>query len=51
MLLAAFLVFGGPTYLMYVLQQVITLYSLVLLLGITSFIAGLLLFMRLMKEK
>lgn len=51
MLLAAFLVFGGPTYLMYVLQQVITSYSLVLLLGITSFIAGLLLFMRLIKEK
>jgi len=51
MLLAAFLVFGGPTYLIYVLQQVITLYPLVLLLGIVSFIAGLLLFTRLIKEK
>jgi uncharacterized membrane protein YagU involved in acid resistance len=51
MLLAAFLVFGGPTYLIYVLQQVITLYPLVLLLGIASFIAGLLLFTRLIKEK
>lgn len=51
MLLAAFLVFGGPTYLIYVLQQVITLYPLVLLLGIASFIAGLLLFTRVIKEK
>ena len=51
MLLAAFLVFGGPTYLMYVLQQVITLYPLVLLLGIASFIVGLFLFTRLIKEK
>jgi polyferredoxin len=51
MLLAAFLVFGGPTYLIYVLQQVITLYPFVLLLGIASLMAGLLLFARLIKEK
>jgi FtsH-binding integral membrane protein len=51
MLLAAFLVFGGPTYLVYVLQQVITLYPFVLLLGIASLMAGLLLFARLIKEK
>jgi len=51
MLLAAFLVFGGPTYLIYVLQQVIAVYPLVLFLGIASFIAGLLLFARLIKEK
>ncbi len=51
MLLAAFLVFGGPTYLMYALQQVIALYPLVLLLGVASFIVGLLLFTRLIKEK
>ena len=51
MLLAAFLAFGGPTYLMYALQRAITLYPLVLLIGIASFIAGLLLFTRLIKEK
>jgi hypothetical protein len=51
MLLAAFLVFVGPTYLIYVLQRVITLYPLVILLGIASFIVGLLLFTRLIKEK
>lgn len=51
MLLAAFLVFGGPTYLMYAFQQVIASYPLVILLGIASFIAGLLLFTRLIKEK
>jgi len=51
MLLAAFLVFVGPTYLMYALQQVVSLYPLIVLIGITSFIAGLLLFTRLIKEK
>ncbi len=51
MLLAAFLVFVGPTYLMYALQQVIALYPLVLFLGVASFIVGLLLFTRLIKEK
>lgn len=51
MLLAAFLVFVGPTYLMYAIQGVIASYPLVLLLGIASFIVGLLLFTRLIKEK
>ncbi|RLI41822.1 hypothetical protein DRO69_11135 [Candidatus Bathyarchaeota archaeon] len=51
MLLAAFLVFGGPTYLMYILKEVITSYSLVVFLGLASFIVGLVLFMRLIKEK
>jgi len=51
MLLAAFLVFGGPTYLIYGLQEVIAFYPLVVLLGITSFIVGLVLFTRLIKEK
>jgi len=51
MLLAAFLVFGGPTYLMYAFQEVIAFYPLVVLLGIASFIVGLVLFTRLIKEK
>jgi len=51
MLLAAFLVFVGPTYLMYAFQEVIAFYPLVVLLGIASFIVGLVLFTRLIKEK
>lgn len=51
MLLAAFLVFGGPTYLMYILKEVITPYSIVLFLGLASLIIGLVLFTRLIKEK
>ena len=51
MLLAAFLVFVGPSYLMYAFQEVIAFYPLVVLLGIASFIVGLLLFTRLIKEK
>lgn len=50
-LLAAFLVFVGPTYLLYALQQVAVPYSLLALLGLASFIVGLFLFMRLMKGK
>lgn len=48
---AAFLVFGGPTYLVYVLQRVDVPYPFLALLGLASFIVGLFLFMRLMKEK
>jgi len=51
MVLAAFLVFGGPTYLMYALQGVVSPYPLVVLIGIASFIVGLVLFTRLIKEK
>jgi len=49
--LAAFLVFGGPTYLLYALQQVPVPYPFLALLGLASFIAGLFLFTRLMKGK
>jgi uncharacterized membrane protein YagU involved in acid resistance len=51
MVLAAFLVFVGPTYLIYALQRVVSPYPLVALLGIASFIVGLVLFTRLIKEK
>jgi hypothetical protein len=51
MLFAAFLVFGGPTYLMYILRGVIASYSLVLFLGLAFFVVGLVLFTRLIKEK
>jgi len=49
--LAAFLVFGGPTYVLYVLQAVDVPYTLLTLLGLASFVVGLFLFMRLMKGK
>ena len=50
-LLAAFLVFVGPTYLLYALQQVAVPYPLLALLSLACFIVGLFLFMRLMKGK
>lgn len=49
MVLAAFLVFGGPTYLLYALQQVAVPYPFLALFGLASFVVGLLLFTRLMK--
>lgn len=49
--LAALLVFGGPTYLLYVLQRLPIPYPLVALLGLVSFVVGLFLFVRLMEEK
>lgn len=51
MVLAAFLVFVGPTYMLYVLQQVAVPYSLLTLLGLASIVVGLFLFTRLIKEK
>jgi len=51
MVLAAFLVFGGPTYLLYVLQRVAVPHSLLTLLGLASIVVGLFLFTRLIKEK
>jgi lipopolysaccharide export LptBFGC system permease protein LptF len=51
MVLAAFLVFGGPTYLLYALQQVTIPYPFLALFGLASFVVGLFLFMRLMKGK
>jgi len=51
MVLAAFLVFGGPTYLLYVLQGVAVPYPFVAFFGLACFVVGLLLFMRLLKGK
>lgn len=50
-ILAAFLVFGGPTYLIYVLRSLVVPYSLVVLVGLVSLITGLVLFVRLIKGK
>jgi len=51
MVVAASLVFGGPTYLLYALQGVAVPYSLVAILGLACLVVGLFLFMRLMKGK
>jgi len=51
MLVAAFLVFGGPTYLIYILETLGIPYLLVVLLGLFSFAVGLILFTRLIKEE
>ena len=51
MVLAAFLVFGGPTYLLYALQQMAIPYPFLAFFGLASFVVGLFLFTRLMKGK
>lgn len=45
--LAALLTFGGPTYLMYVLESFGVPYLLYILLGLASFTAGVILFIHL----
>jgi len=51
MLLAASLTFGGPTYLIYVLERWIIPQVLLALLGLASLTAGLILFTRLIGEE
>jgi len=51
MVLAAFLVFGGPTYLLYALQGVAVPYPFVAVFGLACFVVGLFLFLRLLKGK
>jgi len=51
MLIAALLVFGGPTYLLSVLDTLGIPYLLVVLLGLFSFAVGLILLVRLIKEE
>jgi len=46
-LLAAFLTFGGPTYLIYFLKRFAIPYSFLVLLGLASLTAGIILFMHL----
>jgi len=43
-LFAAFLTFGGPTYLLYILQRLAFPRLLILLFGLASFTAGIILF-------
>jgi len=45
--LAAFLMFGGPTYLLYIAQPLPIPYSLLVLLGLAAFVVGVFLFLRL----
>jgi len=48
-LLAAFLTFGGPTYLPYILEELAFPRLISLLLGLASLIIGLILFVHLLK--
>jgi len=49
MLLAAFLTFGGPTYLLYILEKLDVPRLLSLLMGLASFTVGVILFVYLLK--
>ncbi len=49
--LAALLTFGGPTYMMYILEKLDVPHLLYLLLGLASFTAGVILFTHLIGEK
>lgn len=50
-LFAAFLMFGGPTYLILVLQKLDISYPFLVLLGLASFTVGVILFTRLIQEE
>ncbi len=50
-LLAVFLIFGGPTYLLYVLDKLEVPRLLVLLVGLAAFTAGVFLFVYLSEEE
>jgi len=49
MLLAAFLTFGGPTYLFYILEELAFPHLISLLLGLASFAMGIILFVYLLE--
>lgn len=49
MLLAAFLTFGGPTYLLYILEKLDVPNLLSLLIGLTSLTVGVVIFVYLLK--
>ena len=49
MLLAAFLTFGGPTYLIYILEKMDAPHLLSLPIGLASFTVGIILFVYLLK--
>ena len=50
-LFAVFLIFGGPTYLLYILDKLEVPRLLVLFAGLAAFIAGIVLFAYLSKEE
>jgi len=50
-LFAVFLIFGGPTYLLYILDKLEVPRLLVLLVGLAAFTAGIILFVYLSKEE
>ena len=50
-LFAVFLIFGGPTYLLYILDKLEVPRLLVLLVGLAAFTAGVFLFVYLSEEK
>lgn len=50
-LIAAFLVFGGPTYLLFFLRTLNLPYLLLVLVGLFSFVMGIILFTKLIEEK
>ncbi len=50
MLFAAFLIFGGPTYLIYILDKLDLPRLVILPIGLVAFVAGLILFTYLSKE-
>ena len=51
MLLAVFLIIGGPTYLLYILNQMEIPRLLILLIGLAAFTVGIILFAYLSKEE
>ena len=51
MLIAAFLIFGGPTYLLYILDRLGIPRLLILIAGVAAFTAGVILVARLSKEE
>ena len=51
MLFAAFLIFGGPTYLLYILDKLEIPRLFILLIGLAAFTAGIILFAHLSKEE
>jgi len=50
-ILAVLLIFGGPTYLMYILQRLGISSILFTIVGLASFTAGIILFMHLAKKE
>lgn len=50
-LFSAFLMFGGPTYLILIIQRLDIPYPILILIGLSSFTVGVILFIRLIQEE